>query len=114
MLYSHMHQAGLYRCWNPKFNSWSVFGQDHVAKVLLGMGSADGQGCHNAVDDAIKSMRLFNYYNRLKASPGALEGAQQALLAVPPEPSFARTHPTYEGVCMGNRKTCTCGAPFFS
>jgi RNA exonuclease 4 len=78
------------------------------------MGPAEGQGCHSAVYDAIKSMRLFNHYNRLKATPGALEAAQQALLAVPPEPSFARLNPAYEGVCMGNRKTCTCGAPFFS
>ena len=38
---------------------------------------------------------------------------QQALLATQPEPSFARKNPSFEGVCMGNRKTCTCGAPFF-
>jgi len=37
---------------------------------------------------------------------------QQKLLAMPPEPSFAKQNPSYEGVCMGNRKTCTCGAPF--
>ena len=37
---------------------------------------------------------------------------QEKLLAIPPEPSFAKRFPTFEGVCMGNRKTCRCGAPF--
>ena len=36
------------------------------------------------------------------------------LLAVPPEPSFAKRFPSFEGVCQGNRRTCSCGAPFFS
>jgi len=49
-----------------------------------------------------------------QASPQQWESAQQALLAAPAPASFARRHPTYDGVCMGNRKTCQCGAPFFS
>jgi RNA exonuclease 4 len=71
-------------------------------------------GDHNAVVDGIKSMRLFNTYNQLRQQPGALENAQAALLAAPPLQSFAKRHASFEGVCMGNRKTCTCGAPFFS
>lgn len=106
--------AGLYRIWNPKYKSLSVFGQDHVAKVLLGWESADGGGAHDAVKDAVKSIRLFNLYNTIQATPGAWEQASQALLASPPAPSFARENPTFEGVCMGNRKTCTCGNAFFS
>jgi len=81
-----------------------------VAKVLLGWELSQ----HNAVGDAIKSMKLFNYYNHLQSIPGAWEKAQLSLLEVPPEPSFARQNPSYDGVCMGNRKTCACGAPFFS
>jgi RNA exonuclease 4 len=69
---------------------------------------------HDAVSDAIKSIRLFNHYHRLRATPGAWEAAQAALLAAPPTLSFARRFPVYEGVCMGNRKSCSCGAPFFS
>jgi RNA exonuclease 4 len=91
-----------------------VFGQDHVAKVLLGWETGPGAGSHDAVKDAIKSMRLFNYYHQLQATPGAWEGAQRVLMDTQPEPSFARLNPVYEGVCMGNRKTCSCGAPFFS
>ena len=56
--------AGLYRVWNPRFKTWSVFGQDHVAQVLLGWGPS--QTGHNAVEDAVKSMRLFNYYRMLQ------------------------------------------------
>lgn len=27
--------TGLYRVWNPRYNSWSVFAQDHLVKVLI-------------------------------------------------------------------------------
>jgi hypothetical protein len=38
--------AGLYRVWNTQYKSWSVFGQDHLARMLLGV---DNAGC---VDNA--------------------------------------------------------------
>lgn len=105
-----MDLTGLFRVWNPQYKSWSVFGQDHLARVLLNWDA--GVGGHDAVGDAIKSIRLFNLHQRLQASPAQWQAAQQALLATPPAPSFARQNPSYEGVCMGNRKTCTCGAAF--
>jgi len=105
--------AGLYRVWNPQFKSWSVFGQDQVAKVLLQWGS-DPAG-HNALMDAIKSIRLFNHYHLLRSQgEGPWQQAQQALLTAEPSPSFAKRNPVFEGVCMGNRRQCSCGAPFFS
>jgi RNA exonuclease 4 len=60
----------------------------------------------------LKSIRLFKLYNQLQSNPTLWQKAQQALLATPPQPSFARLNPSFEGVCMGNRKTCTCGAAF--
>mmetsp|Transcript_34855 Transcript_34855/g.87358 ORF Transcript_34855/g.87358 Transcript_34855/m.87358 type:complete len:231 (-) Transcript_34855:247-939(-) len=106
--------AGVWRVWNPKFKSWSVFGQDHLVSTLLGT-EVDTQ--HNAAVDALKSVRLFNYYHYMSAGDGggepALDAAKQRLLESPPAPSFAKLNPTWEGCCMGNRKTCTCGAPFF-
>jgi hypothetical protein len=108
---SMMDLAGLYRVWNPKYNTWSVFGQDHVAKVLLGWDSAGAS--HDAVTDAIKSMRLFNHYLQMKDNADLFDGEKQKLLAVPVEASFAKRFPTFEGVCMGNRRQCSCGAPFF-
>ena len=104
--------AGLWRVWNAQYNSWSVFGQDHLAKTLLG---AEVAAQHDAASDALKSVRMFNYYNWLQSPQGgapALENAKARLLQTPPEPSFAKKNPSFEGCCMGNRKTCTCGAPF--
>jgi hypothetical protein len=41
--------VGLSRVWNPKFNSWSVFGLDHVATCWLGQDHALREGeSHNA------------------------------------------------------------------
>lgn len=105
--------AGLWRAWNAQHNNWSVFGQDHLARVLLGWELPE-DAPHDAVYDALKSIRLFNYHNHVKATPGGLEQAHKTLLAAPIAPSFAKRNPSFEGVCMGNRKTCTCGAPFFS
>ena len=106
--------AGLLRAWNARYGGFTVFSQDHCAKVLLGW-DVDA-ATHDAAWDAVKSVRLFNYYHAVMAQggPAAWEQAQAALLAAPPTESFAKRNPTYEGVCMGNRKTCTCGAPFFS
>ena len=93
-----------------------MWGQDHLAAVLLAWPPS---GPHDAVTDAVKSMRLFNLHGRLRADGAGVPGgggawarAAAALQASTPEPSFAKQNPTYEGVCMGNRKTCTCGAPF--
>lgn len=70
--------SGVYRVWNSKYKTWSVFGQDHLAKVLLGWDSQNAS--HDAVGDAIKSIRLFNLYNTLKAYPKAWQQAQVSLL----------------------------------
>ena len=51
-----------------------VFGQDHVAKVLFDW-SMEGAS-HDAVVDAIKSIRLFNYYHSLQANPPEWEEAK--------------------------------------
>lgn len=109
--FSHlMDLTGLFRIYNPKYKSHSVFSQDHLAKTLL---SWDVSAQHDAVGDAIKSIRLFNLYQSVQGQPAAWNSVCQKLLESSPEPSFAKRNPTFEGVCMGNRKTCSCGAPFF-
>ena len=104
--------VGLFRTWNERYKSFSYFGLEHEVSMLLGINDA-GQA-HNAVTDAIKSMRLFNLYLSLQADPASMEAVRRKLLSQQPAPSFARLNPTFEGVCMGNRKTCQCGSPFFS
>lgn len=64
--------------------------------------------------DAHKSMQLFLCHSQFQRDPASWEAAQQKLLNADRRPSFASQNPSFEGVCMGNRKTCTCGAPFFS
>lgn len=68
--------AGIYRTWNTKYNTWSVFGQDHVARVLLNYPDAQ---THDAVGDALKSVRLFNLSNQLQKNPTAWRWAQVKL-----------------------------------
>ena len=65
-------------------------------------------------DEAVAaSSSTFRDAERISGGEAALDAAKQKLLESPPEPSFAKKNPSWEGVCMGNRKTCTCGAPFF-
>ena len=108
-----MDLTGLFRIWNEKYKSYSVFSQDHLAKVLLGWEVGANGGGHDAVGDAVKSIRLFNLYQGTHKNPEKWEEVCARLLSVEPEASFAKRNPTFEGVCMGNRKTCQCGAPFF-
>lgn len=39
--------TGIYRIWNPKFRSYSVFSQDHLVRVLLGWDTSGAT--HDAV-----------------------------------------------------------------
>ena len=45
--------------------------------------------------------------------PAAVAAVGQRILTTPPEPSFSKLNPTFEGVCQGNKNTCRCGAPKF-
>jgi len=104
--------SALFRVWNDKYSSFTYFGLDHASTCCLGQ--ANDGAAHNAVTDAIKSMQLFNLYCRTQTSPDDLSKMHAKLLATPVAASFAKQNPTFEGCCMGNRKTCKCGAPFFS
>jgi hypothetical protein len=37
---------------------------------------------------------------------------QETVMAAEVQPSFAKRNPEFDGVCMGNRRQCKCGAPF--
>ena len=102
--------AGLYKVWNTRYGSWTIFSLEHLANVILGI-PPSGQP-HNAVDDAVKSIKLFNYYRQFGQNLTIWEMKQRALLKTRAPMSFSRRFPRFEGVCMGNRKLCTCGAPF--
>ena len=104
--------VGLFRVWNARYNNYSVFGQDHLAAVLLGMNVGPGIA-HDAAGDSVKSMRLLMFHLMTQDDPEAVARAHALLLATPPAPSFAKSNPTWEDCCMGNKRTCKCGDPFF-
>ena len=83
----------------------------HFYQVWLGLGERDS---HDAVADAVLSMRLFQAYTAVQHDAKSVYTMSERVLAQKPKPSFAKLHPEWEGCCMGNRQTCKCGAPFFS
>jgi RNA exonuclease 4 len=92
--------------------SYSYFSLDHYATVYLNDARGENQS-HDAADDAAKSVRVFNAHVPLLQNPRGLAEMQAKVIQTPPAPSFAKKHPVWEKCCMGNKKTCKCGAPFF-
>jgi len=105
-----MDLAGLWRVLHPKYKTYSYFSLHHKAKCLL---SLNLEGAHNAYTDALLSVQLYNLYRQLQYYPALMARAHQRLLETPVDDSFAKQNPVYEEVCMGQKKTCKCGAPFF-
>ena len=105
--------AALLRAWNPKYGSFTMMSQDHYAGVWLGLHRTEADA-HDAVADAIISMRLFHAYAAVQYDAAAVAAQAARVLATPPKPSFAKLNPVFEGCCQGNKQTCKCGAPFFS
>eukprot|EP00808_Paulinella_micropora_P031049 g83167.t1 len=96
---------------HPKFKTWSYSSLHHKAKCLLGVST--GSLPHHPVTDAVLSIHLYMLHQQLQLFPQEMARAQYALLSSPVESSFAKENATYDKVCMGNKKTCKCGAPFF-
>lgn len=62
--------AGLYRIWNERYKTYSVFSQDHLARVLLGQ-DLGAHIAHDAAGDALKSMKLYKLHREAKPKPDA-------------------------------------------
>ena len=68
---------------------------------------------HDAATDARRSVLLFNEYIKIMRDPTMVAAVSARVLAAEVKPSFSKLNPSWEGCCQGNKKTCTCGAPFF-
>lgn len=101
--------AGLLKVWDPRKGKYAYFGLDHYSTCWLG--DAREGAAHNAVDDAAKSVKVFNAYTAVMYDAAAVAAVGQRILTTPPDPSFSKLNPTFEGVCQGNKNTCSCGAP---
>jgi RNA exonuclease 4 len=102
--------AGLFRVYNPNYRNYRYHSLQHKIKYLLGGEQYD---THNAATDAIWSVRLFNLFKRIEKDRELWGRCQEILSLAPMTPSFSALNPTLDGVCLGSRKSCTCGAPFF-
>jgi RNA exonuclease 4 len=108
---SMMDLLGLYRLWNSRCQSFSVWEQDRLATVLLGWPNSEN---YSATSDALKTLRLFQLYFMLQNDISEWNRAFQLLVNTPAFPPWFKIYPAYEGVCMGNRRYCICGCPFLS
>lgn len=108
--HSMIDLAELYKVYSPRYRSWSRFSLEHTCSIVLGVqvyGSA-----HNAVDDAVNSIRLYRFYLNYKSNSRVWGKTQKNLRDSRRPTSFSKQHPTFEGVCMGHKELCRCGAPF--
>jgi len=106
---SMLDLAGLFATRHPQFKSLTFFSLAHEAKALLALDQAE---MHHPAVDAGLSIRLYDLYLHLQQHPAEMERARALLLQTPVEGAFNKKFPVYEGVCMGNRKACTCGSPW--
>lgn len=108
--FSHLIDlSALFRVWNVQRNEFTCFSQDHCAMVWLGIMDRIS---HDALTDAAISMYLFNAYRSTQYDAMRLAQLQHMTLHAPRVLGFSSRHPEIDGCCMGNRKTCKCGAPF--
>merc|ERR1712100_278258 len=74
-----MDLLGLYRSWSPCYRTFSGWGQDRLATILLGWPTEEN---YSATSDALKSMRLFQLYFELQDQPGEWKKAFRLLTTV--------------------------------
>lgn len=107
---SMLDLAGLFAAKNPRFAGLTFFSLAHEAKALLCM---DQKEQHHPAIDAYLSIKLYQLYTILEKNPIELERAKKVLLDLPVDSAFNRKNPVYDGVCMGNKRECKCGSPWF-
>lgn len=96
-----------WRVWNKNFMDYTKFSLQHESLVLLRQRISG-----NVPNDAILAMRIFQQYLRERGDPRKLHSRRIELMETPIERAKHKLFPSIEGVCMGIRKSCTCGAPF--
>jgi len=102
--------AGLFSVKHPTYHTMTRFSLAHQAKALLAIEQNEQ---HHPAIDALLSVQLYQLYTLLQQHPEEMERAKSLLMQLEPEPAFNRRNPTYDGVCMGNKKLCKCGQAWF-
>merc|ERR1719229_1561757 len=92
----------LWRSWSEHYKSYTHYSLSHQAKCILGAPPMDK---HSASMDALTTMKLLQYYLWCRKYSIPLLHSKVAVLGQTPiTPSFAKRHPTFEGVTMQSKK----------
>ena len=91
--HSVINLSDLFRVWNPSRGAYTNFSLDHVAKVWLNVDRAK----HEALEDALISMSLFNAYRNVQWYPPQLFDLQRRTITAPRIAGFSSQHPVIEG-----------------
>jgi len=92
----------LWRSWSPHYKSYTHYSLSHQTKCILGAAPTEK---HSASMDAQTTMKLFQCYLwGRKYSMGFVHSKVAALQSTEIAPSFAKRHPTFEGVQMQSKK----------
>ena len=92
----------LWRSWSEHYNSYTHYSLSHQAKCILGMAPS---AKHSASMDALTTMKLLQYYLWCrKYSIPLLHSKVAVLQNTQIAASFAKLHPTFEGVTMQSKK----------
>ena len=94
--YSLIDLVTLFRIWDPSKNDYITFSQDHTASVWMGLAQ---RATHNAVQDAVISVTLFNAYRSVQWDNNYLYQMQIAMLNIPRIPGFSSLNPVLDGCC---------------
>jgi len=92
----------LWRSWSAHYKSYTHYSLSHQAKCILGAAPAEK---HSASMDALTTMKLLQCYLwGRKYSMAFVHSKVATLQNTEIAPSFAKRHPTFEGVQMQSRK----------
>lgn len=99
--------ADCWRVWNQNFSDYTKFSLNHESSVLLKLRSSG-----HVPNDAILQMRILQLYLKERDNPEQLHTRRRELMSTPVEKAIHKRFPIIDGVCVGLRKNCKCGAPF--
>lgn len=99
--------AECWRVWNKNFQDYTKFSLNHESLVLLKVRSSGF-----VPNDAILQMKVLQLYLNERSSVQNLYMKRIELMSTPVEKPVHKHYPIFEGVCLGHRKSCECGAPF--
>ena len=99
----------IWRKWSKKHNSYTIFSLRHQAKCIVNIPEYAYAG--SASYDGKIAMILFKtYIHNMFTNPLLIKQLKTKLSVTTAPKKFSSIKPFYNGVCMGNKLFCKCGA----